>query len=227
MMKAISIQQPWAWAILHAGKDVENRTWYHEYRGLVLIHAGKKFDHEGYAWLIEQALYNDKISLTIDDIPPKGAFKTGGIVGQVFITGMVRSLGFSPWMFGPWGWVLENPKPLQFVPYCGRLGLFNVNDILQLSECGHFHGGCDLQPHGGDGCSECAHRRAIYKKLEPGMLIKTNYSGPYRIVDIERGCTCPFYLDELNMEDPPAQPPHLHLTLSRPDGAGRYYCFGK
>ena len=25
MMKAISIRQPWAWAILHAGKRVENR----------------------------------------------------------------------------------------------------------------------------------------------------------------------------------------------------------
>lgn len=41
-----------------------------------------------------------------------------------------------------------------------RFVLFNVNDI-QLSECGYFHGGCDLQPHGGDDCIECAHRRAI------------------------------------------------------------------
>lgn len=24
-MKALSLRQPWAWAILHAGKDVENR----------------------------------------------------------------------------------------------------------------------------------------------------------------------------------------------------------
>ena len=26
-MKALSIRQPWAWAILHAGKDIENRDW--------------------------------------------------------------------------------------------------------------------------------------------------------------------------------------------------------
>ena len=26
-MKAISIHQPWAWAIFHAGKNFENRTW--------------------------------------------------------------------------------------------------------------------------------------------------------------------------------------------------------
>ena len=26
-MKALSIRQPWAWLILHAGKDIENRDW--------------------------------------------------------------------------------------------------------------------------------------------------------------------------------------------------------
>ena len=54
-------------------------------------------------------------------------------------------------------------------------------------------------------------------KLEIGMLIKTNYSGPYRIVDIIRGCTCPLYLDEINMKDPPNQPEHIHIVCSHPD----------
>lgn len=40
-MKALSIRQPWAWAILHTGKSVENRDWYTEYRGRVLLHASK------------------------------------------------------------------------------------------------------------------------------------------------------------------------------------------
>ena len=26
-MKALTIKQPWAWAIIHAGKDIENRDW--------------------------------------------------------------------------------------------------------------------------------------------------------------------------------------------------------
>lgn len=63
-------------------------------------------------------------------------------------------------------------------------------------------------------------------RLEKGMLIKTNYSGPYRIIDIERGCTCPDYLDEIEMDDPPPQPPHIHLTLSKPDGSGRFWLNG-
>jgi hypothetical protein len=44
-MKALSIRQPWPWAILHAGKRVENRGWQHAPRLMegrtFLIHAGK------------------------------------------------------------------------------------------------------------------------------------------------------------------------------------------
>ena len=38
---ALSIRQPWAWAILHAGKDIENRSWSTSFRGPVCIHAAK------------------------------------------------------------------------------------------------------------------------------------------------------------------------------------------
>jgi len=51
-MRALSIRQPWAWAILH-GKDVENRTWVTRVTGEFLIHASKTFDLEGYQWLLK------------------------------------------------------------------------------------------------------------------------------------------------------------------------------
>jgi hypothetical protein len=63
-------------------------------------------------------------------------------------------------------------------------------------------------------------------RLEKGILIRTNYSGPYRIMDIRRGCTCPSYLDSIDMENPPAQRPHVDLVCSRPDGTGRFYLNG-
>jgi len=47
-MIALSIQQPWAWAIIHGGKDVENRTWPTKFRGRFLVHASRKFDWEGF-----------------------------------------------------------------------------------------------------------------------------------------------------------------------------------
>ena len=38
---ALTVCQPWAWAIMHAGKIYENRTWRDGYTGPLLIHAGK------------------------------------------------------------------------------------------------------------------------------------------------------------------------------------------
>ncbi|MEU5610522.1 ASCH domain-containing protein [Streptomyces sparsogenes] len=43
-MRALTIRQPWATAIAHADKRVENRVWPTSYRGPVLIHAGKAMD---------------------------------------------------------------------------------------------------------------------------------------------------------------------------------------
>lgn len=64
-------------------------------------------------------------------------------------------------------------------------------------------------------------------KLEVGMLIETNYSGPYRIKTIERGCTCVHPLDQMNNMGNPdkqrAQAPHLHLVVTRPDGTGEFF----
>jgi hypothetical protein len=41
-MRVLTVRQPWAWAIIHGGKDVENRTQNlaGDYRGPVAIHAG-------------------------------------------------------------------------------------------------------------------------------------------------------------------------------------------
>ena len=43
-MKALTIRQPWADAIAHQSKRVENRTWKNAYRGPFLIHAGAAHD---------------------------------------------------------------------------------------------------------------------------------------------------------------------------------------
>lgn len=48
MMKALSIRQPWAWAILHAGKDIENRNWPTTFRGVFAIHAAKGMTEDEY-----------------------------------------------------------------------------------------------------------------------------------------------------------------------------------
>lgn len=45
-MKALTVQQPWAWAIFH-GKTIENRTQLWKYRGPLAIHAGLQWAANG------------------------------------------------------------------------------------------------------------------------------------------------------------------------------------
>ena len=45
-MKALTIKQPWAWAIAAGGKDIENRSWATGCGGPLAIHAGMRRDDE-------------------------------------------------------------------------------------------------------------------------------------------------------------------------------------
>ena len=40
-IKCLSVCEPWAWAIIHGPKGIENRSWATAYRGPLLIHASK------------------------------------------------------------------------------------------------------------------------------------------------------------------------------------------
>lgn len=115
-MKAISIKQPWAWLILNAGKDIENREWSTVVRGPVLIHAGKSMDEAGIRFCKQRGI----------SLPPLSDLKLGGIVGKVEITGCVRQ-SKSPWFFGTYGFELTNPQTLPFKPVKGKLKFFEVD----------------------------------------------------------------------------------------------------
>lgn len=46
-----------------------------------------------------------------------------------------------------------------------------------------------------------------------GAVVKTNYgTGPYKITKMHGPCTCPTYVDSINMENPPPTREHYHLT---------------
>lgn len=127
MTAALSIRQPWAWLILNAGKDIENRDWRTNFRGRVLIHASKS---------CAKAEYKNTINFMVDrgidrldtDLPAIDRFERGGIIGSVEIVDCTDN-SESPWFVGAFGFVLRNPKPLPFVPWKGQLGFFNVPEI--------------------------------------------------------------------------------------------------
>lgn len=120
-MKALSIRQPWAWLIVHGYKDVENRSWSTDYRGLVLIHAGKTLDPR-FDEIREDILAEG------GDIPDRRAIERGGIVGRVEIVDCIDAARDEEdfWFWGPYGFVLENAEPLPFRPVRGRLKFFEV-----------------------------------------------------------------------------------------------------
>jgi hypothetical protein len=60
-LKAISVRQPWAHAIIHLGKDVENRPWRRNYSGPLLIHASSYREPNPY----------DLLSESMTNPPPK------------------------------------------------------------------------------------------------------------------------------------------------------------
>lgn len=126
-MKAISIRQPWAWLILHAGKDIENRDWHTNFRGRILVHASKGMTRDEYEDALDTA---HAISRTHPfpsglTMPAFEDMPRGGIVGSVEIVDCVADSA-SPWFFGRYGFVLRDPKVLPFAPYKGALGLFDA-----------------------------------------------------------------------------------------------------
>lgn len=130
-MKALSIRQPWAWLILNAGKDIENRDWHTHVRGRVLIHAAKGMTRAEYEDACGAAIYIEP-SIVLPELP----LQRGGIVGSVEIVNCIE-VSRSPWFFGRFGFVLRDPKPLPFIPWKGQLGFFDVPDsVINHLACG-------------------------------------------------------------------------------------------
>lgn len=121
-MKALSIRQPWAWAIVQGFKPVENRTWAPRHVGELLIHAGQQFDDEGLQSML--AAFPELQA----QLPAR--WDLGGIVGVADAVECVTQHP-SRWFTGPFGLVLRNARPLPFVAWRGQLGFFDVPDEIQ------------------------------------------------------------------------------------------------
>jgi hypothetical protein len=113
-MRAISIKQPHAYSILHLGKSVENRVWRTHHRGPLLIHAGQRQDLPARRSLEAQGL------VLPDDLV------TGGIVGVVDVIDCVRDHPSDWAMDEHWHWVLARPRPVEFIPLTGKLGIWET-----------------------------------------------------------------------------------------------------
>lgn len=125
------MRQPWAWAIIHGGKDVENRVrnLAGGYPGPVAIHAGLAFDRyvddSDAAWEIRRAITSAEQGYPADDGQVWAAacieedddrYATrGAIIGVVDLTGVHRTTG--------------TPKP-----FCYEIGVPNgIRDSINAN----------------------------------------------------------------------------------------------
>lgn len=136
-MKALTVQQPWAWAIVHGGKNIENRTQLWSYRGPLAIHAGVQWSARG----INSPLIHDAWDQHGDFTHTPNehdAFTFGAILGVADLVDVHPDAGCCR----PWGesayiehggkerrrvvhLVLEDPRPLaEPIPCKGALGLW-------------------------------------------------------------------------------------------------------
>lgn len=125
--RALSIRQPWAWAILNAGKDIENRPRRYHYRGSICIHASLFNDDGGYTIAKHEIFKASGL-----DSPQRDKLQRGGIIGTAEIVDCIEQSG-SPWFSGPYGLVLKNVKPVPFIPVKGALGLFRWRNNLEAA----------------------------------------------------------------------------------------------
>lgn len=143
-MRVLTVRQPWAWAVIHGGKDVENRTRNiaGTYRGPVAIHAAAR----------EAAPYNDvaeevfRLSRHWVLSSPLAAIV--GVVDLVDVHHSDDAMKCVDWAHGVTDdgtylpcspWAMENHHHLIFanaralatpIPARGRLGLWKPDDGL-------------------------------------------------------------------------------------------------
>ena len=127
---ALSVRQPWAWAIIHGGKDIENRSWQAvnhglKMRGEIVVHASKGMTRHEYE---DAADFMKSIGVTC---PRPDELIRGGVIGRVEVVDVVKE-SESPWFFGPRGIVLRNPEPIEPHGLCdGQLGYFKWRETDQ------------------------------------------------------------------------------------------------
>ena len=122
--------QPWAWAIVHGLKTVENRSRPTRHRGPLVIHASRSRRYLG-----------EDFADLLPGVPPADRLDFGALIGVVEVLGCVpvAEVEGDPFALGPWCWLLARARRIQPVPFQGQVGLFNapVGVVQGLREAAH------------------------------------------------------------------------------------------
>jgi len=132
-VKALSLLQPWASAIMLGYKQIETRSWRTDYRGRIAIHASKRFTKDDWEFMQHEH--------SIGNLYPPG-LPLGAIIGLATIVSCERTEYWRPliseledsygdYSNGRWGWKLAEIEPFEKpIPCKGSLGLWTVPEGL-------------------------------------------------------------------------------------------------
>lgn len=148
-MRGLTVKQPWAYAVLHLGKRVENRPLHPPPYLLgqrIAIHAGKSWARKALDWMRERGLVPEALDATLDKL----TLTSSAIVGTALLVGWAeKGAGYeydaddhksegltreqaiaaldSAWYMGQVALVLDDVRPLAVpVPCRGQLGFWNL-----------------------------------------------------------------------------------------------------
>jgi hypothetical protein len=114
-MKTLTIKQPWVDRLVNGSKRYEYRSWRTNYRGVLLIHAGKSLDPSGLA------------------TPEELAAPRGAIVAVGRIIDCLREDAYQT----NWSWDIRGIVRFEIPVACqGKLGLWECTapDVIAMAE---------------------------------------------------------------------------------------------
>ena len=126
-MKALTLYNPWAWA-MGRFKWNETRSWATSYRGPLAIHAGKTLDREYLAEAIEEGYLSPKTTIVT------GAIVAVGILADCrSTTGAIVNPDERFWGNyddGRFMWMLKDLRTVTPIPCAGHQGLWDLPDSI-------------------------------------------------------------------------------------------------
>lgn len=131
-MRAISLWQPWASAIVLGLKSVETRDWETKYRGPILIHAAKTWQRSQRDF----ADYEHSVGRLPERVPLGALLGVAELVNcaatdeiEFLLDPIERRYG--DYTAGRFGWQLADVRRfVEPIGFTGRQGFFNVPDKL-------------------------------------------------------------------------------------------------
>src|SRR5581483_4965229 len=126
--RGLTIKQPWAFAITEGFKTVENRSRRTNYRGSLLIHAGRAIDDA-----VNIVKYSRDAAIRFDELGGRSNYWDARehipsriVTAQLVGCHEAADNCCAPWGFpDQWHWELADVQPLrQVVPRAGALGLW-------------------------------------------------------------------------------------------------------